>query len=187
MERFSTDFSIFRFKIKTPLLNKVNLIDRSTGGIISFDFSPFMNEIFMVTIEGGHLVQCSTVGANDLKGSTKELPILDPVFKYYEHVTGEINAVTFSPNRKEMFATLGNDEKVRVYLLGQESPAQVIFAKNVLNSLVWVPGIEKLIAGCGMSETLEILHLINRKEGKNVVQEKSTHGILTDLSINLKK
>lgn len=50
-----------------------------------------------------------------------------------------------------------------------------------------MPGVEKLIAGCGISEILEIYHLINRKEVKNVTDDDMADGILTDLSINSKK
>lgn len=54
-----------------------------------------------------------------LKGSTKEVPIADPVFKYYEPHEGEINTVRFSPNRQDMFLSTASDAEARIYVIGQ--------------------------------------------------------------------
>lgn len=92
----------------------------------------------MVGVEGGLVVQCSTLGCNALlgilhlnhnyllkntsnSGSTTELPVSDPVYKYYEPNEGEIQIIKFSPNRREMFLTLSTLGEIRVYVLGQVS------------------------------------------------------------------
>lgn len=54
-------------------------------------------------------------------GSTKEEPLLDPAFKYYEPHEGEITSVRISPNRNDMFMTSGTDAEIRVYIFGQVS------------------------------------------------------------------
>lgn len=52
-------------------------------------------------------------------GSTPEIPIYDPVFKFYEPHEGEVVNVAFSPNRKDMFMSNGTDGEIRVYMIGQ--------------------------------------------------------------------
>lgn len=52
-------------------------------------------------------------------GSTNELSVADPIFKYYEPHEGEIQTVQFSPNRKEMFLSFASDGQIRIYLLEQ--------------------------------------------------------------------
>lgn len=99
----------------TVITNKIS------RGIIAFDFSTYAPQTFVVGAEGGLVVQCSVLGCNRLLGSTDELPISDPVYKYYEPHEGEIQTIKFSPNRREMFLTLGTLGEIRVYVLGQVS------------------------------------------------------------------
>lgn len=54
-----------------------------------------------------------------LIGSTADVPIYDPVFKFYEPHEGEVVNVCFSPNRKDMFLTNGTDGEIRIYTTGQ--------------------------------------------------------------------
>lgn len=122
-------FDTCRYKIKAPLLGRVSrseptspeITNKICRGIITFDFSPYIPQTFVIGAEGGLVVQCSVVGCNHLLGSTEELPISDPVFKYYEPHDGEIQSVKFSPNRREMFLTLGTLGEIRIYVLGQVS------------------------------------------------------------------
>lgn len=57
-------------------------IQRSTGlpeeiskkvvrGILSFDFSKYVPDMFIVGVEGGLIVQCSMLGTTALKGNAK--------------------------------------------------------------------------------------------------------------------
>ncbi|KAI4457927.1 wd40/yvtn repeat-like-containing domain superfamily [Holotrichia oblita] len=83
-------------------------------GIVTFDFSPYVPDMFIVGAEGGLFFFCFV-------GSTNDVPISDPVYKYYNPHEGEIRKISFSPNRKEMFLTCGTDGEVRIYILGQVS------------------------------------------------------------------
>lgn len=47
------------------------------------------------------------------------MPVSDPVFKYYEPHEGEIQSISFSPNRSEMFLSHGTNGEIRIYVLGQ--------------------------------------------------------------------
>lgn len=75
--------------------------------------------MFVVGVEGGLVVQCSMLGTNELKGSTKEVPLSDPVYKYYQPHEGEVIGVSFSPNRKEMFMSFGSEGEIHVFILDQ--------------------------------------------------------------------
>lgn len=134
-----------KYKIKSPLLQHVRsakntpteIVDKVERGVIAFDFSRFLLDMFVVAAEGGLVVQCSLSDPNKLKGcfelvttsvvlyeyhflgSTSDVPILDPVFKFYEPHEGEVVNVHFSPNRKDMFMSNGTDGEIRIYIIGQ--------------------------------------------------------------------
>ncbi|KAJ8920509.1 hypothetical protein NQ315_005378 [Exocentrus adspersus] len=120
-------YTLTRYKIKPPVLGTIrrntdipeHIEKKVNRGIVCFDFSKQLPDVFVVGIEGGLVVQCSVLGATELKGSTKEEPLLDPVFKYYEPHEGEIISISISPNRNDMFMTSGTDAEIRVYLFGQ--------------------------------------------------------------------
>lgn len=95
-------------------------------GILSFDFSTYVPDLFIVGVEGGLVVQCSMLGVNQLKGSTPELPVSDPVFKYYEPHEGEIQTIRCSPNRRDLFMTSANDGEIRIYVIGQVKSRNII-------------------------------------------------------------
>ncbi|XP_018580092.1 WD repeat-containing protein 34-like isoform X2 [Anoplophora glabripennis] len=169
-----------KYKVKPPILGNVHRnvetpehVEKKGGrGVVCFDFSRHVADLFVVGIEGGLMVQCSVLGATPLKGNTKEEPLLDPAFKYYEPHEGEITSVSISPNRNDMFMTSGTDAEIRIYLFGQEEPAQVIFMRNPLNDLMFVPHEDKLVVGCGSNGIMEIFHLITGRAVENVTKEK---------------
>ncbi|KAF5290878.1 hypothetical protein FQA39_LY14558 [Lamprigera yunnana] len=168
-----------RYKIKSPVLAK---IQRSTAiqeeitkkvvrGILSFDFSTYIRESFVAAVEGGLLALCSVFGANSLKGSTKEVPILDPVMKYYEPHEGEITTVRFSPNHKDMFMSCATDGEIRIYLTEQVQPARIIFVEKDIYDISWVPFYENIVVGCGKKGILEVFHLITNRTLINGVRK----------------
>ncbi|XP_060520299.1 cytoplasmic dynein 2 intermediate chain 2-like [Cylas formicarius] len=182
-----------RFKIKTPILGKINqttevaqnLLGRDLG-VVCFDFSTHVPDIFVVAMEGGLIVQCSLLGATPLKGNTKDEPLLDPVYKYYEPHQGEVTRVKFSPDRKEMFLTNGTDGEIRIYLLDQDEPAQIIFVKSSLADVAWIPKEEKFLAGCGYQVPLEVFDII---KGKKVFEGEGGNAggkILSSVRVNHK-
>ncbi|XP_056632887.1 cytoplasmic dynein 2 intermediate chain 2-like isoform X1 [Diorhabda sublineata] len=184
-----------RYKVKPPLLNSSqrinespNIINKSSSSIICFDFSKHIPDMFVVGLEGGHIVQCSLLGATELKGNTPEDPLEDPSFKYYEPHEGEVVSVSFSPNRKEMFMSYGTDSEIRIYLIGQEDPAQMIFLKSTLLDLSFVPYQDKLIVGCGLNGFMEIFHLRKAQRIQDVTKEHFKNKITsTCLAINYNK
>ncbi|XP_071051464.1 cytoplasmic dynein 2 intermediate chain 2-like isoform X1 [Onthophagus taurus] len=164
---FNSELEIkHKYKIKSPILPKSprllqvpeEIAKKIERGVITFDFSPYIRDMFIVGVEGGLLVQCSLLGTVPLKGSTKEVPISDPVYKYFEPHESEIVKVQFSPNRKEMFFSYTNSGQLRIYILNEDEPAQTIFINTFLD-LTFIPFHEKIIAGCGSKGSIEIFGL----------------------------
>ncbi|VEN39509.1 unnamed protein product [Callosobruchus maculatus] len=173
------------YKIKIPLFGAVKSdSEKIIQGIVAFDFSPHSPELFVVGLEGGCIAHCSTLGAFELKGSSGENKVFDPLSKYYEPHDGEITCISFSPTRSEMFLTCGTDAEVRIYLIGQEDPAQVIFIRDTLLDIAFVPYEEKLIAGCGLKGMLEIFNVVKGKALSDITTEDVRKSTLTKLAIN---
>ncbi|CAH1975658.1 unnamed protein product [Acanthoscelides obtectus] len=182
------------FKIKIPLFGAAtkntdvrSATEKNIQGIVAFDFSHHSPEMFVVALEGGCIARCSTLGAFELKESTKDNKVFDPLSKYYEPHDGEVTSISFSPMRSEMFMTCGTDGELRIYLIGQEEPAQVIFLKDTLLDVVFVPYEEKLIAGCGLKGMLEIFNVVKGQALDDVTTEDVKKTTLTKLAVNKKK
>ncbi|CAG9857945.1 unnamed protein product [Phyllotreta striolata] len=186
-----------RYKIKPPLLNNGNVrkaeeseeyprnvVMKDTNGVVCFDFSKHFPDTFLVGLEGGFVVQCSLLGATELKGSTKANPLFDPSFKYYEPVEGEIVSLAFSPNRKDQFLTYGTNAEIRIYLIGQEDPAQMIFLKTGLLDVTFVPFEDKLLAGCGANGFMEVFHIQSAERIATGTEEPVKKSVSTSISIN---
>ncbi|XP_019755719.1 cytoplasmic dynein 2 intermediate chain 2-like [Dendroctonus ponderosae] len=180
------------YKIKTPVLAKMNqttevseaLLDKGQLGLVGFDFSKNIPDLFIVALEGGLIVRCTMLGTTQLKGTATETYFYDPVFKYYEPHKGEIVAIKFSPDRKDLFLTSGTDGQIRIYRIDQDEPAQVIFTKSPLNDISYIPHEEKLVAACGQHGTMEVYHLISGKSVPLSFNAKITRSNLTSLAVN---
>lgn len=67
----------FRYVVKPPVFAKVTRASSSPDqvdkkafrGIICFDFSVHIPDMFIVGVEGGLIVQCALSGANTLRGN----------------------------------------------------------------------------------------------------------------------
>jgi WD40 repeat protein len=63
----------------------------------------------------------------------------------------------------------------------------VIFVKQALNCVVWVPYEEKLICGCGKSGTIEIFQLVEGRVIENTTKDKVKVQVQTQMQINKSK
>lgn len=159
---------------------------KAIRGVICFDFSPYISEMFVVGVEGGLIVQCSMLGTHELKGSSADVPLADPVYRYYKPHEGEVTSISFSVNRKEMFMSSGSEGEIHIYILDQDEPAQVIFLEKSLTALSWIPFEEKIVCGCGSKGTLEIFNLLSGRPLANVVKDALQSSTLTAMELNKK-
>lgn len=175
-----------RHQIKSQLLPKTTeeTVKKVVRGVTCFDFSVHLPEMFVVGAEGGLVVQCSLLGTRKLQGGRDEAPLLDSVLQYYEPHKGEVNSIKFSPNRKELFMTSGSDMEIRIYVIDQEEPAQIIYLEQPLNCVSWVPYEERLICGCGKNGVIEIYNLLKGRLIENTTKDKIKFEVMTQIEIN---
>ncbi|CAG9761581.1 unnamed protein product [Ceutorhynchus assimilis] len=181
------------FKIKTPIFGKIDdtmevpksLIDKGDLGIVCFDFSLHVPDMFVVALEGGLIARCSLLGLTKIKANSGDVShYYDPVFKYYELHRGEIVSIKFPLQTKDMFLTSATDGEIRIYLVHQTEPAQVIFLKSPLNEISYVLHEKKLLAACGQGGFLEVFQLQTGKPIELTFNVKITKRNLTSMAVN---
>ncbi|GJQ88153.1 hypothetical protein Trydic_g13155 [Trypoxylus dichotomus] len=181
-----------KYQVKSPLLLKKSrpylqseeISKKVVRGINTFDFSPYFPEIFIVGAEGGLVIQCSLLGTVRLKESTNDVPVSDPVYKYYDSHEGEISKISFSPNRKEMFLTCGINGEIRIYVLNQDEPCKVISLENPLLSVSWILFHEKILVGCGSRGVIEIFKLQTGEPIDITIKDYVDAAVLTQIELN---
>lgn len=142
--------------------NNQSVVDSGVG-VSCFDFSKQLPDMFVVGTEGGLVVQCSTSKPTKLKGGTEIDPLYDPVYQYYQPHESGVISVQFSKVKKDVFMTSGSDHQIRIYVIGQEDPARVIFDNDFLNVLYWVPNEKHLVYGYGGYGNIEVFNVISGK------------------------
>ncbi|XP_018321359.1 WD repeat-containing protein 34 [Agrilus planipennis] len=181
-----------KYKMKPPILQKqpemtleTDLCKSIGPGILGFHFSYFTPEKFVVAAEGGIVVQCSTLGAQTIIGTTGDtVPILNPCVLFCEPHNDQITTIKFSPNHKEQFLTNSVDGEIRIYLLEQDTPVRVICLKKPLSVVNWVPYHDKVITGCGRFG-LEVFNVITSEKYDDVCENEVDE--LTHMEINSKR
>lgn len=67
----------FRYQIKPPVLGRINqsteisqmVLEKDDLGVVCFDFSTHLPDVFIVGLEGGLVVRCSVLGATQTKST----------------------------------------------------------------------------------------------------------------------
>ncbi|XP_076264796.1 cytoplasmic dynein 2 intermediate chain 2-like isoform X2 [Rhynchophorus ferrugineus] len=183
------------FKIKPPIFGKFStsinaskeLANYRDIGVICFDFSKHIPDLFVLALEGGLIAKCSLLGGTKIKGPDKNISTFDPVYKYYQPHKGEIASIKFSTSVKDMFLTCGTDGEIRIYLIEQDDPAQIIFTKSALHDLSFIPHEQRILAACGQKGYLEAFDLITGKSLNVAFDVKVIKRTLTSLAINHKR
>lgn len=144
---------------------KQNVVENVVG-VTCFAFSKHLPDMFVVGTEGGLVVQCSTSNPTKLKGGTEIDPLYDPVYQYYQPHESSLVSIQFSKVKKDVFLTSGSDCQTRIYVIGQEEPARVIFDNNSINILYWVPNEKHLVFGYSAKGKIEVFNVITGKQLK---------------------
>ncbi|KAJ8943703.1 hypothetical protein NQ314_009676, partial [Rhamnusium bicolor] len=98
-----------KYKIKSPVLGSIcrktetpeYIEQKSSRGIICFDFSKQIADLFVVGVEGGLVVQCSVLGTSELKVVLKEEPA------QFIFVKNPLNDLTFVPHEDKLVVGCG--------------------------------------------------------------------------------
>lgn len=85
-----------------------------------------------------------------------------------------------------MFLTCGTDGEIRIYLIEQDDPAQIIFTNSGLHDLSFIPHEETILATCGQKGSLEVFDVITGKYLDLAFNVKVVKRTLTRIAINNK-
>ncbi|KAJ9599617.1 hypothetical protein L9F63_009934 [Diploptera punctata] len=138
----------------------------STGmevGIKCFSFSSVDPTSFVLGVDGGIILACSTFAAKAAPVDA-DVPLKDPVLKVFDRHQGAVTCVRCSPHKEDKFVSCGTDNEIRIYLMKESSPIQVVHIEEGLVSMEWSLAYSSIVAIWGNDkETVEFFDLLNRK------------------------
>nr|CAD7399084.1 unnamed protein product [Timema poppensis] len=88
-------------------------------GVTCFSFSPHDPTSFVVGVEGGTILKCSTITAKSTLVST-EVHLRDPVLSCYDSHQGAVTCINFSPHLHGVFLTCSTDKEIHIYHTDQQ-------------------------------------------------------------------
>ncbi|XP_047119540.1 cytoplasmic dynein 2 intermediate chain 2-like [Schistocerca piceifrons] len=128
-------------------------------GIMCFSFFKQDSSSFVVGVEGGGVLRCSTLTSKPSTVSDPDIPLTDPVLSSFQHHIGAVTCVMCSPHDRDLFVSCGTDETLHIYSYLQNAPMQCVHTRGIGVSLTWWPTEDNLIAVWGTS--LEIINVLN--------------------------
>ncbi|XP_069697896.1 cytoplasmic dynein 2 intermediate chain 2-like isoform X1 [Periplaneta americana] len=105
-------------------------------GVTCFSFNKHDLASFVVGVDGGGLLSCSTVVAKPAPVRS-EVPLKDPVLSAFEKHQGAVTSVQCSPHHENIFLSCGSDNEIRIYNMKQTSPVQMIYVEAGVVGLEW--------------------------------------------------
>lgn len=128
-------------------------------GITCFSFFKQDPSSFVVGVEGGGVLRCSTLSSKPSTVTDPDIPLVDPVLSSFQHHIGAVTCVACSPHDRDLFISCGTDETLHIYSYLQNAPMQCVQTRGIAVSLTWWPTDENLVAVWGTS--LEIINVLN--------------------------
>ncbi|CAG2056042.1 unnamed protein product, partial [Timema podura] len=132
-------------------------------GVTCFSFSPHDPTSFVVGVEGGTILKCSTITDKSTSVVSTEVHLRDPVLSCYDSHQGAVTCITFSPHRQGVFLTCSTDKEIHIYHTDQPSPAQVFYSDFEILGVSWCPSHPHLFAAWGMGGTVDFFDLKSRE------------------------
>lgn len=179
----SLDSYIFFYKV-TPSISSVILTERYVmtndlshlrAGITTFDFS-IQPGVFIVALENGEIIHCSTFGAPNVASSSAKNPVLRPLYKK----TALVRDLRFSPFIDHIFVAAFTDNKFVAYSLKETAPLYEIFLNFDVLGLTWSTMQCNIVFLWGKSSKFFVLNSENGKVVTELSPETSTfHSITT--------
>nr|CAD7198337.1 unnamed protein product [Timema douglasi] len=84
-------------------------------GVTCFSFSPHDPTSFVVGVEGGTILKCSTITAKSTLVVSTEVHLRDPVLSCYDSHQGAVTCINFSPHLHGVFLTCSTDKEIHIY------------------------------------------------------------------------
>ncbi|PNF15363.1 WD repeat-containing protein 34 [Cryptotermes secundus] len=117
-------------------------------GVTCFSFTAQDLTTFVVGVDGGGLLLCSTVAAKPAPVHS-EVPLKDPVLNAFEKHQGAVTCIQCSLHHKNMFISCGTDSEIRIYHTEQVTPVQIIYVEGGVVGLEWSLAHPDLFAAWG--------------------------------------
>ena len=128
-------------------------------GINCFSFSLLDPTCFIVGIDGGILLCCSTISAKPAPVDA-DIPLKDPILRAFDRHQGAIISVKCSPHRDDTFISCATDKEIRMYSTKQPNPRLVIHVANGIGGLEWSLAYSHIVATWGNdNSTVEFYNL----------------------------
>ncbi|XP_061867901.1 cytoplasmic dynein 2 intermediate chain 2 isoform X1 [Colius striatus] len=125
---------------RSTRLNKFSWAEAAVG-VTSLSFSHFDPRVFVVGVEGGFALRCSTAAqALALPGAGASLPLRAPAEFTFSPHAGPVYSVSCSPFHRNLFLSCGTDGQVHLHSLLQTQPlAAVQLSHKYLFCVRWSP------------------------------------------------
>ncbi|XP_010143656.1 PREDICTED: WD repeat-containing protein 34, partial [Buceros rhinoceros silvestris] len=110
-------------------------------GVTSLSFSHFDPRVFVVGVEGGYSLKCSTVAETlALPRTASAVPLRAPAELAFAPHGGPVYSVSCSPFHRNLFLSCGTDGQVHLHSLLQTQPlASLQLSKKYLFCVRWSP------------------------------------------------
>ncbi|GFG35753.1 hypothetical protein Cfor_03930, partial [Coptotermes formosanus] len=117
-------------------------------GVTCFSFTAHDSTTFVVGVDGGGLLHCSTIAAKPAPVCS-DMPLRDPVLNAFDKHQGAVTCVQSSPHHENMFISCGTDNEIRIYHMKQTTPVQIIYVEAGVVGLEWSLAHPNLFAAWG--------------------------------------
>uniref|UniRef100_A0A8C8A2B8 Dynein 2 intermediate chain 2 n=1 Tax=Otus sunia TaxID=257818 RepID=A0A8C8A2B8_9STRI len=110
-------------------------------GVTSLSFSHFDPRVFVVGVEGGYSLKCSTAAATPaLQGAGGSVPLRAPAELTFSRHSGPVYSVSCSPFHRNLFLSCGTDGQVHLHSMLQTQPIiSLQLSKKYLFCVRWSP------------------------------------------------
>ncbi|XP_010226391.1 PREDICTED: WD repeat-containing protein 34 [Tinamus guttatus] len=146
-------------------------------GVTSLSFSHFDPCVFVVGVEGGFALQCSTAARTEaLQRPGRSLPLRAPAELAFSPHGGPLYSVSCSPFHRNLFLSCGTDGHVHLHSLLQAQPLiSVQLSKKYLFCVCWSP-VRPLVFAAASGEGEVQLFDLEKSTQKAAVSIKQTPG-----------
>ncbi|KAG8554930.1 hypothetical protein GDO81_003934, partial [Engystomops pustulosus] len=144
-------------------------------GVTCLSSSRFDPSVFVVGVEGGHLLKCSTaVQTAALTSMASSIPLKAPAQFTFSPHGGPVYCVDCSPFHRNLFLSAGTDGHAHLYSMLQEKPlASLQLSQKYLFSIQWSP-VRPLVFAAASGEGELLLFDFGKSSQKPSLSIKQT-------------
>ncbi|XP_036249647.1 cytoplasmic dynein 2 intermediate chain 2 isoform X1 [Molothrus ater] len=144
-------------------------------GVTSLSFSPFDADVFVVGVEGGYCLRCSSTAQGPaLPPPGGSVPLRAPAELAFSPHAGPVYSVSCSPFHRNLFLSCGTDGQVHLHSMLQTQPLFALqLSKKYLFCVCWSP-VRPLVFAAASGEGEVHLFDLGRSTQKPTVSLKQS-------------